>query len=181
LFLDIYDSFDSYAIIDVLWYGKIEIFTIANHTSSIPHLSKGSLWVFFIKKICIDQNIIVTIVIKVLGVNSKCKIYVIVFIILSFWLIASDNNWISFFDISLYPLKKIFVLRFWMFAVPCLIDKWKLFKSLLGIFSNQYFRLCYLPHLILADIASIVESYGLYRCLSTKSMPILPLKAWRNV
>jgi hypothetical protein len=104
LLLNINDSFNGYPIIYVSWDGEIKMFAVPIHATSVPDLPKGSLCVFFVEEISIDEDVIITVLVKILRMNSKGKIDVVVFIIITFWFISCDDHWISFLDIFLYPL-----------------------------------------------------------------------------
>lgn len=118
LFLNVFDSFYSYTIINVSWDRKFKIFPITFHVSSIPNFSESSLCVFFIKEVSIHKYIIITIFIKIFRMNPNGKINMVIFVILSLWFISSDDDWVTFLNIFLYPLKIIFVLWLRLLAVP---------------------------------------------------------------
>jgi hypothetical protein len=85
------------------------------------------LCVFFIKEVSIHKYIIITIFIKIFRMNPNGKINMVIFVILSLWFISSDDDWVTFLNIFLYPLKIIFVLWLRLLAVPWFIYKMKLF------------------------------------------------------
>ena len=111
LSLSVFDSFYGYAIINISWNRKVKMFAITFHASSIPNFTESSLSVFFIKKVSIEKDIIITVYIEIFRINSKGKINMVIFVILSFWLKSCGDNWVTLFDIFLDPLKIIFVLR----------------------------------------------------------------------
>lgn len=99
-----------------------KIFAIAVHAPRIPYFAEVSPRVIFIKQICIDEKIIITVDIHIIGFNSKCKINVIVFIIFTLGLVTCYDHWISLFYVSLDPLQKVLILRIWLVIVPSLED-----------------------------------------------------------
>lgn len=136
MFLNIDYSLNGYAIIDVSWYSEIKVFTISTHASSVPNFSKGSLSVFLVEEVSINEDVIITVFIEIVRMNSKSKIDVIIFIIIAFWFISCDDHWIPILDIFFYPLKKVFVLRLRIFVVPGFIGVGKFLESLLGILTD---------------------------------------------
>jgi hypothetical protein len=68
--------------------------------------------------VSINEDVVITIFIKIFRMSPKGKIDVVILVIITFWLIACDDDWVSFLYIFLNPLKEIFVLGPGMFAVP---------------------------------------------------------------
>ena len=136
-FFGIFDASNSDSIVDIFWESKIKRFSVPFHAPSIPNLAKLSPCVFLIKQVSIDKLIVITVLLKVVGLDSDCQIDMVVFFIVIISSVSCHNYGMSLRDVIFNPLQIIFVLGFWGLIVPCLVLKPKLTHSLLTILPNQ--------------------------------------------
>lgn len=110
------------SVVDISRDREGKVFTIAVHAPSIPYFTKRCSCVFVVKQIGIDENVIITVDIHIIGFNPKCKINVVVFIVVSLRLVTCYDHWISLFYVGLDPLQEVLILRLWLVVVPSLVD-----------------------------------------------------------